>query len=100
MLCRGFSQEWYSGQWGHYLLRRLLALRHYFAQSPDSLQVPDSTPPSPPSNSNPISSASPPRILVPIPSSTTKSESEDQSDQSADEDSSQEEATQILSGAF
>ncbi|VDO03041.1 unnamed protein product [Rodentolepis nana] len=95
---KGFSQEWYSSQWGHYLLRRLLALRHCFAQSPNSLQVSNSTPPSPPSSLNPnlASSTSTTWILDDIPPSTTKSESEDQGGQHTDEDSCHKEAPQLL----
>nr|CDS31745.2 rho GTPase activating protein 7 [Hymenolepis microstoma] len=81
---KGFSQEWYSSQWGHYLLRRLLALRHCFAQSPPS------------SNPNPPSTASTTWILDDIPPSTTKSESEDQVGQHTDEDSSHKETNQLL----
>ncbi|VDD78182.1 unnamed protein product [Mesocestoides corti] len=35
---KGFSQEWYTNHWGHYLLRRLLALRHSFTQQKEPLQ--------------------------------------------------------------
>ncbi|VDM35844.1 unnamed protein product [Hydatigera taeniaeformis] len=43
---KGFSQEWYTNQWGHYLLRRLLALRHSFAQHSEPVQGLNSSPPS------------------------------------------------------
>nr|CDS17234.1 rho GTPase activating protein 7 [Echinococcus granulosus] len=41
---KGFSQEWYTNQWGHYLLRRLLALRHCFVQRTEPVQDLDSPP--------------------------------------------------------
>lgn len=30
---KGFSKDWYTNHWGHFLLRRLLALRHSFTTS-------------------------------------------------------------------
>lgn len=76
---RGFSQEWYTSQWGHYLLRRLLALRHYFAQSTEFTQAPNSTPFSSPSNTN---SSRPTPLLPQIPASnpSVRTELEGQED--------------------
>ncbi|KAL5109815.1 Rho GTPase-activating protein 7 [Taenia crassiceps] len=50
---KGFSQEWYTNQWGHYLLRRLLALRYCFAQHTEPVQDLNSPPPLPPTTKEP-----------------------------------------------
>ncbi|KAL5970577.1 Rho GTPase-activating protein 7 [Taenia solium] len=50
---KGFSQEWYTNQWGHYLLRRLLALRHCFAQHSEPVQDLNSPPSSLPTTKEP-----------------------------------------------